>query len=145
MVLQFSHCSCHSDENTEPLETQTQAMGRSLSRPVSLWQQARKHMPALTAIHVPPNMPAHLELGQAVPICQTRLKEAMKKLWDKKLRCSLFVIMHSLDIPTESWFDNHKCIRQQVKEQGFLLWVWELNLSLRTGFFPCAEQKRSLG
>lgn len=36
-------------------------------------------MTALTAIHEPPNMPAHLELGQAVPICQTRLKEAMRQ------------------------------------------------------------------
>lgn len=36
-------------------------------------------MTALTVIHVPPNMPAHLELGQAVPICQTRLKEAMRQ------------------------------------------------------------------
>lgn len=78
MVLQFPNCSCHSDENMEPLETQTQTMGRSLSRPVSLQQQPRKYMTTLTVTHVPPNVPAYLELGQAVPICQTGLKEAMR-------------------------------------------------------------------
>lgn len=42
MVLQFSNCSCHSDENMEPFETQTQIMGRSLSRPVSLTTTTQK-------------------------------------------------------------------------------------------------------
>lgn len=69
-------------------------------------------MNTLTALHVLPNMPAHLELGQALPVSQIWLKEAMR-LKKKKLHGYLFIIIHSLNIPTESWTDNYKCIKQQ--------------------------------